>query len=164
MYIVSNRLPSSNAKIVRVYAYWTRASCLPYVERSSINRRLYFVRVNVRWRQYVSTTGSYDVPVTRDSDARQRCASLCRFSFFTAFLLRVPLPKRVNKNKVSHLVLSWKSLPKLAVRCTLLAILQLLARTFSTEDETPLLTRRSVRHRCVHRSTMVGFVAKRSRK
>lgn len=50
-----------------------RASYLPYVERSSINRRLYFVRVNVRWRQYVSTTGSYDVP--RDADARASIVS-----------------------------------------------------------------------------------------
>lgn len=59
--------------------YWTRtrtrASSLPYVERSSIKRRLYFVRVDVRWRQYVSTTGSYDVPVTRGTDARASLVS-----------------------------------------------------------------------------------------
>ena len=52
------------------------ASYLPYVETIvDRNRRLYFVRVNVRWRQYVSTTGSYDVPVTRHSDARASIVS-----------------------------------------------------------------------------------------
>lgn len=68
----------NNAKYVayvRIRRECRRASYLPYVERSSINRRLYFVRVNVRWRQYVSTTGSYDVPVTRDVDARASIVS-----------------------------------------------------------------------------------------
>lgn len=62
----------------RICVLDSRVSYLPYVERSSIeNRRLYFVRVNVRWRQYVSTTGSYDVPVTRDVDARASIVSPC---------------------------------------------------------------------------------------